>query len=125
MRKKIIRQKNIQLECGKAKPGATLASFGINMPNFCREFNEKSKGWEGIVNVKVIVYEDKTYNFFIKGNPTTELIRKMIGEKKVITKSELQQLVQVKLSNLNTEDFEKAQKIIMGVIKSHNIEIKE
>lgn len=49
----------------------------------------------------------------------------MIGEKKVITKSELQQLVQVKLSNLNTEDFEKAQKIIIGVIKSHNIEIKE
>lgn len=44
MRKKITRQKNIQLECGKAKPGATLASFGINMPNFCREFNEKSKG---------------------------------------------------------------------------------
>src|SRR5688572_14875448 len=127
MRKKIIREKTIQLECGKAKPGATLASFGINMPNFCREFNDKTRSQEGKVNVKLVVYEDKTYQLSIEGTPITDLLKKaMEGKKeKTITEAELKKIIQTKLPYLNTDDPEKARKIIKGTIRSHHIKVEE
>src|SRR6185369_191739 len=94
MSKKIIRRSSIQLVCGQAKPGASLA-FLKNMALFCREFNEKTKERNGLpVNVEITVYDDKSYSYIINTPPSSHLIKKILGEKKEITQEELTKLAQ-------------------------------
>ncbi|CAG8576864.1 12598_t:CDS:2 [Ambispora leptoticha] len=100
-----------EIICGQAKPGASLA-FLKNMTLFCREFNEKTKERNGeLVSVEIVVYPDKTHN---------HLIKKALGEKKEITQAELEQVAKEIMSSLNTEDIEKAKKIVAGTIRSFN-----
>src|SRR5437588_2893339 len=110
MRKKVVRQSNIQLVCGSAKPGASLA-FLKNMAIFCKEFNEKTKDKKGeLINVEIKVYADKTYDYFIGTSPSNHLIKKAIGDKKEITSKELEEIAQKIMPSLNTENIEKAKK---------------
>ncbi len=120
MKKKIIRRSNIQLVCGQTKPGASLA-FLKNMALFCKEFNEKTKGRSGEpVNVEIIVEADKSYQYNISTIPSSYLIKKILGDKKEITSSELEKVVQEIMPSLNTEDVEKAKKIVAGTVQSFN-----
>ena len=131
-KRQIIRRGNIQLPCGQAKPGQKLASLGINMPSFCREFNDKTRNKDGIVNVRYTIFQDKTWEINIKTTPTANLWKELAGEKKVLTQKEweeiLKKITQIKLPDLNSEDFQKAQKTIAGtwnsIAKSLGIEIK-
>jgi len=117
---KRIRRSRIQLVCGQAKPGANLA-FLKNMALFCREFNEKTKERNGeLVNVEIVVYPDKTHKYVIGTSPASYLIKKTIGEKKEIAPSELEKIAQEVMSSLNTEDIEKAKKIVAGTVRSFN-----
>jgi len=125
MSKKIVRRSGIQLVCGQAKPGASLA-FLKNMALFCREFNEKTKEKIGLpVNVEITVYADNSYSYTIGTPPTSYLLKEIIGKekgtrKKEISKAEIRTIVQEKLENLNTENYQEAEKIIIGTIRSFN-----
>lgn len=125
MKKEINRIGKLQLVCGQVKPGANLASLNINMVSFCREFNEQTKNEpaEKIVNVEIIAFRDKTYQFTIKGVPTIQLIKKRAGNKKTISRLELQAITQEKLTYLNTDNLEKAEQIIAGTARSAGIKI--
>src|SRR5437763_16711759 len=102
--KKEIRRSKIQLVCGQAKPGANLA-FLKNMALFCREFNEKTKERNGeLVNVEIVVYVDKSYDYSIGTSPSSYLIQKALGEKKEITRPELENIAEKIMPSLNTEN---------------------
>jgi large subunit ribosomal protein L11 len=123
MKKKYLTWK-LQLPPGQARPGQKLAFLGKNAMKFCREFNERTKEIESskIVNVRVVVKEN-SYQFFIEGRVTSDLIKKIVGEeketrKKEINKSEIKKIIQEKLEYLNTEDYEKAEKTVIGTVRS-------
>ena len=117
---KRIRRSRIQLVCGQAKPGASLA-FLKNMALFCREFNEKTKERNGeLVNVEIVVYPDKSHKYFIGTSPSSYLIKKAIGEKKEISQADLERIAKEIMPSLNTEDIEQAKKIVSGTVKSFN-----
>ena len=117
---KRVRRSRIQLVCGQAKPGASLA-FLKNMALFCREFNEKTKERNGeLVNVEIVVYPDKSHKYFIGTSPSSYLIKKAIGEKKEISQADLERVAKEIMPSLNTEDIEQAKKIVSGTVKSFN-----
>src|SRR3954465_1411609 len=102
---KRIRRSRIQLVCGQAKPGASLA-FLKNMALFCREFNEKTKERNGeLVNVEIVVYADKSYAYSIGTSPSSYLIKKALGEKKEITPPELEKIAEEIMPSLNTDNI--------------------
>jgi large subunit ribosomal protein L11 len=115
-----IRRSRIQLVCGQAKPGASLA-FLKNMALFCREFNDKTKERNGeLVSVEITVYPDKSHKYVIGATPSSHLIKKTLGDKKEITQSELEKIAQEMMAKLSTDDLEKAKKIVAGTIRSFN-----
>lgn len=115
-----IRRSRIQLICGQAKPGASLA-FLKNMALFCREFNDKTKDRNGeLVSVEITVYPDKSHKYVIGDTPSSHLIKKTLGDKKEITHSELEKIAQKMMTKLSTNDIEKAKKIVAGTIGSFN-----
>jgi len=117
---KRVRRSRIQLVCGQAKPGASLA-FLKNMALFCREFNEKTKERNGeLVNVEIVVYPDKSHKYFIGTSPSSYLIKKAIGDKKEISETELERVAKEIMPSLNTENIEQAKKIVAGTVKSFN-----
>ncbi|CAI2184159.1 14353_t:CDS:2 [Funneliformis geosporum] len=106
MSKKLLlsRKDTVQLPCGQAKPGRKLAS---------------------LVNVKLKVFSNGTYQMEVKGQITSDLLKKAAGEKKVISKAELKKIAEIQLPYLKTENLEKAQKTIAGTAKSAGIKIGE
>ncbi len=139
--KKIKARLKLEIPAGQATPappvGSTLAPYGINIQDFCKKFNDLTKDKIGTkIPVKVLIFEDKSYEIKIKQPSTSELLKKAAGveklsgqpsQKKVgkITKEQLRQIAQAKLPDLNTDDLEKAMKIIAAQAKSLGIEIDE
>jgi len=139
MAKKIKGVIKLQIPAAKATPappiGPALAPYGINLGEFCQKFNDLTKdkiGW--VIPVEIIVFEDRTYELKLKRPPASELLKKAAGiekgsgepnRKKVgkITRQQLREIAQEKISDLNTEDIEKAMKIIEGTAKNMGIEI--
>ena len=95
------------------------------MGNFCREFNEKSKDQTlgQIINTKIKVFTDGTYQFFIKTPPTIQLLKNRVKEN-FLSSLALREIAQIKLPDLNTEDLAKAEKIIVGTAKSAGIQVE-
>lgn len=138
--KKIKAVVKLQIPAGKATPappvGPTLAPYGLNLAEFCQKFNDLTKSQEGfIIPVEVTIYEDRSYSLKLKTPLTSELLKKAAGiekgsaegsKRKVgkITREELRKIAEEKLPDLNTEDIEKAMKIIEGTAKNMGIEIE-
>jgi len=121
--KKIIGIRSRQLICGQEKRGAKLA-FLKNMHLFVTEFNDKTKDNNGkLVTVKFILYNDNSFNYIIGNTPTSNLIKELVGEKKEITKKELSLLSEKIIPFINTENLEKAKKILIGTALSIGIKI--
>jgi large subunit ribosomal protein L11 len=137
--KKIKTIVKIQIPAGQATPappvGPALAPQGINIKEFCDRFNQATKNQAGwTIPVRVIIYEDKTFDLEIKKPPVAEFLKKAVGiekgsgepnKKKVgkITREQLRKIAEEKLPDLNTKDIEKAMKIIEGQAKNMGIEI--
>ena len=140
MSKKIKTIVKLHIKAGKASPappiGPVLAQQGVNIGDFCQKFNDMTKEQEGFtVPVKVIIYEDQSFNFVLKTVLTSELLKKAAGiekgsgvpnRKKVakITKKQLEEVAQKKMVDLNTEDIQQAMKIVQGTAKNMGIEIE-
>ena len=137
MAKKVAKVCKLNFEAGQAKPGPALASAGINMPQFCTQFNDQTKDRHGdIVPVIITAYEDKSFDFVLKTTPAAFLLKKAAGVAKAsgtpntikagkITKAQLQEIAEYKMPDLNANDIEAAMRIIAGTARNMGIEVEE
>ena len=137
MGKKVAKVCKLNFEAGMAKPGPALASAGINMPQFCTQFNDQTKDRKGdIVPVIITAYEDKSFDFVLKTTPAAFLLKKAAGVAKAsgtpntvkagkVTKAQIKEIAEYKLPDLNANDVEAAMKIIEGTAKNMGIEVVE
>ena len=141
MAKKIAEKFKMMIPAGQANPsppvGPALGQRGVNIMEFCKAFNEKSKDQMGFrIPVVVTVYSDKSFTMDLKKPPASDLIMKEAGIKKgtdnpllnkvaTITKEQLYKIVDLKIADLNTDEREVAAKIIAGSCRSIGVEIAE
>ncbi|MGB5966032.1 MAG: 50S ribosomal protein L11 [Sulfurimonadaceae bacterium] len=139
MAKKVMDYIKLQIEAGKANPappvGPALGQRGVNIMEFCKAFNEKTKDKMGFkVPVVITVYADRSFTFITKQPPASALLMKAAGLKKgtdnpltnkvgQITKAQLMDVVKVKIADLNTDDEEQAANTLAGSARSIGIEI--
>ncbi len=140
MAKKAQAVVKLQIEAGKATPappiGPALAQYGINMGQFCQEFNDRTKERAGsTVPVEITVYDGGSYDFRLKESPASELLCKAAGIEKgagdikkqkvgEITRDQLREIAKQKMPDLNTDDIEMAMRTIEGTAKNMGIKIK-
>jgi large subunit ribosomal protein L11 len=141
MAKKVMDYIKLQIEAGKANPappvGPALGQRGVNIMEFCKAFNEKTKDKMGFkVPVIITVYNDRSFSFVTKQPPASELLMKAAGLKKgsdnplknkvgKITKAQLMDVVKMKIEDLNTDDEEMAANILAGSARSMGLEVTE
>jgi large subunit ribosomal protein L11 len=136
--KKIDGYVKLLVEAGKATPsppvGPALGQRGVNIMEFCKAFNAQTQKTEGILPVVVTVYSDKSFSFEVKSPPVSYLLKKAakvekgsgeVPKKKVgrLTRSQVEEIAKVKMSDLNTDDLEAAVRIVSGTARSMGIEI--
>ncbi len=136
--KKLVKQIKLQIVAGQANPappvGPALGQHGLNIQDFCTQFNNASADRRGdIVPVIISVYEDRTFDFIMKTPPTSSLIKKMLNLKKAssspllnkvgkLTRAQLEEIATVKMPDLNANDMDAAVKIVAGTARQMGIE---
>ena len=141
MAKKIVAVIKLAITAGKANPappiGPALGQHGVNIMMFCKEYNGRTADQAGmVVPVEISVYEDRSFTFILKTPPASKLIAKAAGiergsgeanRKKVgsITRSQLQEIAQAKLPDLNANDIEAAMRIVEGTARNMGVTVKE
>ncbi|HHT86297.1 MAG TPA: 50S ribosomal protein L11 [Clostridiales bacterium] len=141
MAKKVMGLVKLQIPAGKATPappvGPALGQHGINIPGFCKEFNERTAKQMGlIIPVVITVYQDRTYSFITKTPPAAVLIKKACGlesassrpnTEKVgkITKAQIKEIAELKMPDLNAASLETAMSMIEGTARSMGIVVEE
>lgn len=140
MAKEISGILKLQIKGGQANPappvGPALGQRGVNIMEFCKSFNDKTKSLMGQpVPVVITIYKDKKFDFIIKTPPASFLIKEAIklksGSKEPgrlvagsITKAQLKKIAEIKMKDLNAFDIEQAIKIIAGSARSMGVEVK-
>ncbi len=140
MAKRVVGIVKLQIPAGQATPappvGPALGQKGVNIMQFCKDFNEKTKDQAGIIIPVVInVYQDRTFDFILKTPPVSALIKKELkiekgsGEpnKKKVGKLRAEQvgrIATIKLKDLNTTDLEASMKVVAGTAKSMGVEVE-
>ncbi len=139
MAKKVITQIKLYCPAGQANPappiGPALGQHGVNIMEFCKQFNEKTRGQEGLILPAVIsVYEDKSFSFIIKSPPCSVLLKRASGlakgsgvpnKEKVgkISRQQVMEIAKEKLKDLNAASMDAAMKMIEGTARSMGIEV--
>ena len=139
MAKKVMAFVKLQCPAGKANPsppvGPALGQHGVNIMDFCKQFNEKTKSQDAgmIVPVIITVYEDRSFTFITKVPPVSALLKKACGIAKAsgdqkikvakITRKQLSEIAKQKMPDLNASSLEAAIKLVEGTAKSMGIEI--
>ena len=141
MAKKITGYVKLQIPAGQATPappvGPALGQHGVNIMDFCKAFNARTQGQQGIIIPTIItVYADRTYSFITKTPPASFLLRKAAGLEKgsgepnrvkvgTLTMSQVEEIAKTKMPDLNTETLEAAIQIILGTARSMGVEITD
>ena len=139
MAKKIIGLIKLQIPAGKATPappvGPALGQQGVNIMDFCKAFNARTQGEDGmIIPVVITVYADRSYSFITKTPPAAVLLKKAAGLAKgsgvpnrdkvgTVTQAQVEEIAKTKLPDLNAASLESAMTIIQGTARSMGIEI--
>jgi large subunit ribosomal protein L11 len=139
MAKKVTGQIKLQIPAGQANPappvGPALGQHGVNIMNFCKEFNAKTKDQTGmVIPVVITVYADKSFTFITKSPPASILLKKAAGiasgskvpnKEKVgkVTRKQVMEIVKLKKSDLNAVSDEAGFRVIAGTARSMGIEV--
>jgi large subunit ribosomal protein L11 len=140
-RKPILTYIKLQIQAGKANPappiGPALGQYGVNIMDFCRSFNEKTKAQGDIlIPVRVTVYKDRSFTFELKTPLTASLLKTAAGVEKgsgepnkrkvgKLKREDLVRIARTKLPDLNAYDVDTAVKIIEGTARNMGLEIEE
>ncbi|MGL4647434.1 MAG: 50S ribosomal protein L11 [Mycoplasmoidaceae bacterium] len=134
---RIVRVAKIELIGGQAKPGPALASVGINMADFTRQFNEKTKEQNGqVIPCVIYAYKDKSFKYEIKTTPAAILLKKaakierggknqLTDHVATISKEDALEIAKYKLPDLNANDVDAALRMIAGTAKQMGIKITD
>ena len=141
MAKKVKAKVKIQIAGGKANPappvGTALGPHGINLMQFCKEYNAKTSNMVGqVVPVEVTVFQDGSFTFILKTPPAADLLKKAAGVKSgssipnrdkvgTVTQDQLREIAELKLKDLNARSVEAAMNIIAGTARSMGLIIEE
>lgn len=141
MAKKVVGKIKLQIQAGKANPsppvGPALGQHGVNIMEFCKQFNAKTESQAGyIIPVVIDVYEDRSFSFVTKSPPAAVLIKKAIGLEKgsavpnktkvgQITKAQLEEIAKVKMDDLNATTMEAAVEMIKGSARAMGVTVVE
>ncbi len=143
--KKVIGSIKLQVPAGKANPsppvGPALGQHGLNIMQFCKDFNSRTQSQEGmIIPVVITVYADRTFSFITKTPPASVLLKKEAklrtegkpgtgspepNKKKVgkVTREQVRRIAEIKLPDLNTDDIEAAMRTVEGSARAMGIEV--
>lgn len=140
MAKKINAQIKLYVPAGAANPappvGPALGQHGVNIMQFCKQFNDQTKGRDGLILPVVIsVYEDRSFSFIIKSPPSSVLLKRAANLAKAsgtsgkeiigkVTKKQVEEIAKQKMKDLNTGDIASAIKIVEGTARSMGLAIE-
>ncbi len=139
MAKKVTKKIKLVISAGKATPappvGTALGPAGINIGEFVKQFNDATRGMDGLVPAEISIYEDRSFDFVLKTPPASSLIMKALGIEKgagkapsqkvgTITRKQLEEIAEKKMVDLNANDLEAAVSIIAGQCRSMGVEVK-
>ena len=140
-KKKVIGKIKLQIEAAKATPsppvGPALGQHGVNIMDFCKQFNAKTESQAGyIIPVVIDVYEDRSFSFVTKSPPAAVLIKKAINIPKgsavsnkdkvgQITLAQMEEIAKTKMEDLNATSLESAVKMIKGSARSMGVTVSE
>jgi large subunit ribosomal protein L11 len=140
MAKEIKTTIKLQLDAAKANPappvGTALGPHGVNIAEFCKQFNEATKDMVGdVVPALITIYADRSFSFILKTPPVSALLKKAAGAEKgaanplkmkvgKVTKADVRAIAERKMPDLNTEDMAAAEKIVAGTARSMGITIE-
>jgi large subunit ribosomal protein L11 len=138
-KKKVVVEIKLQIPGGQANPappvGPALGQHGLNIMEFCKAFNEKTKDQQGtILPIVITVYEDRTYTFIVKTPPASVLVKKILNLPKgssepnktkagKITRAQLKEIAALKMPDLNANDIDAAANIIGGTARSMGVDV--
>jgi large subunit ribosomal protein L11 len=139
-RKKVAQVLKLQITGGQATPappvGPALGQAGINIMEFCKQYNAATQASTGtVVPVEITVYEDRSFSFITKTPPAAVLLRQKAGVDKgssepnrnkvaKVTKDQLREIAEIKMPDLNANDVEAAMKIVAGTARSMGITVE-
>jgi large subunit ribosomal protein L11 len=139
MAKKVIAQVKLQCPAGQANPsppvGPALGQHGVNIMEFCKTFNARTQGQEGlIIPVLITVYADRSFTFITKTPPAAVLLKRAAGIAKgsgepnrdkvgQVTKAQVREIAETKMPDLNARTVEKAMLIIEGTARSMGLNV--
>ena len=139
MAKKIIGKIKLQIPAGKANPsppvGPALGQHGVNIMEFCKQFNAKTESQAGyVIPVVIDVYEDRSFSFITKSPPAAVLIKKAISLEKgsaapnktkvgQITRAQLEEIAKIKMNDLNATTMEAAVEMIKGSARAMGVTV--
>ncbi|MDR2530778.1 MAG: 50S ribosomal protein L11 [Oscillospiraceae bacterium] len=131
----------LQISAGKATPappvGPALGSHGVNIPQFTKEFNERTKNDVGFtIPVVITVYSDRSFSFICKQPPTPDLLRKAAGIEKgsgvpqrdkvaTLNSEQIRKIAETKMADLNANDIDAAMKMVAGTARSMGIVVND
>ena len=139
-KKKVLTLVKLQIRAGQATPappvGTALGQHGVNIMEFCRQYNEQTQHFAGqVIPVELTIYEDRSFSFITKQPPAAELIKQAAGLEKGsgepnrnkvgrLTSGQLRRIAQQKMVDLNANDVDAAMKIIAGTARSMGVEVE-
>lgn len=140
MAKKIKAYIRLYCPAGQANPsppvGPALGQHGVNIMEFCKKFNEQTKGQEGLVlPVVITVYEDRSFSFIVKSPPVSVLLKQACGIAKAsgntpkekagqVSRAKVEEIAKIKLADSNTADLSSVIKMIEGTARSMGIDVE-
>lgn len=141
MAKKVVAVVKLQLQAGKATPapplGPALGPYGVNIMQFCKEYNARTQSQVGtVIPVEITIYSDRSFTFETKTPPVTDLLLKAAGVEKgspdpkarkvgTVTRAQIREIAELKMKDLNAVDLEGAMRQIEGSARSMGIVVTD